>query len=259
MKKFENVILFSDIDGTLTNDDGVISKENLEAIEYFTSGGGKFIISSGRYHNYAETKLGYKSEYPIIALNGTHIYDVKSGKDLWAKSLNDKEKSVAMSLFEKCAGHDNVIVCLNCRKSTAICKTVKDLNDALFGANEIHAEAFKAVFVSDKELLNELCEYAQEHFSDIARVVKSSDTLLEVLPLGTGKHICIEKLCEYFGGDPTVVAVGDHSNDIEMITKADIGYAVENAIPELKAVADRIAPKNTEHAIAYVVKELENI
>lgn len=37
-----------------------------------------------------------------------------------------------------------------------------------------------------------------------------------------------------------VMAVGDHTNDIEVIKKAGIGVAVANADPQLKAVADYI-------------------
>ena len=36
------------------------------------------------------------------------------------------------------------------------------------------------------------------------------------------------------------MAVGDHTNDIEVIKKAGIGVAVANADPQLKEVADYI-------------------
>ena len=39
MKKFENILICTDLDGTLLKDDKSISRENLEAIEYFNDGG----------------------------------------------------------------------------------------------------------------------------------------------------------------------------------------------------------------------------
>lgn len=254
MKKFENIALFSDIDGTLTNGEGGISKENLDAIEYFTSNGGRFIISSGRHYDYSEKTLGYKPNFPIIALNGSHIYDVESGKDLWTKSLDDGAKNVALELFEIAEG-ERFVTAVNYRDETVICRNKDELKKALFGEKE----AFKAVFVGENELTSKLYDYANENFEGLARVVKSAEILTEVLPIGSGKHLCVKKVCEYFADDPTVVAVGDYTNDIEMIRDADIGYAVENALPEVKAVADRFAPKNTHHAIAYIIKELENL
>lgn len=254
MKKFENILLCSDIDGTLTYEVGKISKENLDAIEYFTENGGRFIISSGRYYDYAEKTLGYKPKGAIIALNGAHIYDTKTGNTVWAKSLDDDAKKVSLALLENVKGKD-VAVYVNFLNSTLLCKTVEELEVALYGENE----PFKSVFVAEESVASEINDYAKEHFAEKARVVKSTAILTEVLSCGTGKDVCIKKLCEYFGGKFTVVAVGDYSNDIEMIKAADIGYAVDNAIPEVKAVADRIAPDHKDHAIAYIVKELEKL
>ncbi len=46
------------------------------------------------------------------------------------------------------------------------------------------------------------------------------------------------------------------NNDISLLRMADIGYATENAIREVKAVADKIAPSNTENAIACIINSL---
>jgi hydroxymethylpyrimidine pyrophosphatase-like HAD family hydrolase len=53
------------------------------------------------------------------------------------------------------------------------------------------------------------------------------------------------------------VAVGDYENDLDMIKMAGIGYAVANACPALKAIADRITVSNDEHAIAKIIDDLD--
>lgn len=53
-----------------------------------------------------------------------------------------------------------------------------------------------------------------------------------------------------------VMAFGDHMNDLEMIKAAGCGVAMGNAIPEVKAVANRIAPTNQEYGVMSVLKEL---
>ena len=42
-----------------------------------------------------------------------------------------------------------------------------------------------------------------------------------------------------------------------MIKVADIGYAVGNAVPPLKAVADRVTVDCRDHALAHMIGELE--
>jgi hydroxymethylpyrimidine pyrophosphatase-like HAD family hydrolase len=54
-----------------------------------------------------------------------------------------------------------------------------------------------------------------------------------------------------------LVAAGDYENDISMIRAADIGYAVENATDEVKSAADRLTVDCKEHAIAAIIREIE--
>ena len=45
-----------------------------------------------------------------------------------------------------------------------------------------------------------------------------------------------------------------------MLEEADIGYAVANAIDEVKAAADRVTEqKNSEGAVAEIIGEIEKI
>lgn len=48
MGRFDGILICTDLDGTLLNSDRRISKENLEAIEYFKQEGGIFTFVTGR-------------------------------------------------------------------------------------------------------------------------------------------------------------------------------------------------------------------
>ena len=81
---------------------------------------------------------------------------------------------------------------------------------------------------------------------------------LEYVSLESGKGVAVDYLKKHLNGQiHTTVGVGDYENDITLLEYADIGYAVDNAIDCVKEVADRITVKNTEHAIAAVIKDLE--
>ena len=250
---FSGYLLCSDIDGTLVDESGKISRENLNAINYFTSNGGMFVIASGRYYDYCETKLGYKSLGPIIALNGGHIYDMKTKKSLWENSFGEREKEIALEIFETVLVEEKKAN-INYLNKYETVTDIEALKNALYGKDV----PFKVVFIAKEEIGEKICEYTREKFKDEVKVVRSLSTLTEILPLGSSKDKCLEKIVNLNPQIKTVVAVGDYENDIEMVKRADIGYAVENAIPQLKAVAKRFAPKHTENAIAYIIKELEN-
>ena len=53
MKRYEGILLCSDLDGTLyTSGTKQISPENLEAVKYFIANGGQFTFASGRPPEY---------------------------------------------------------------------------------------------------------------------------------------------------------------------------------------------------------------
>lgn len=78
--------------------------------------------------------------------------------------------------------------------------------------------------------------------------------LLEIFAPGVSKAAGVAQLKKHLGAD-RVVAFGDNLNDIPMLQAADIGVAVENALPEVKAIADIVIGKNTDNAVARFVAQ----
>lgn len=61
----------------------------------------------------------------------------------------------------------------------------------------------------------------------------------DVNPKGQSKKVGIDIFCKHFGIDLTeTMAFGDGGNDIEMLKHVNIGVAMGNANPEVKAIAD---------------------
>ena len=71
------------------------------------------------------------------------------------------------------------------------------------------------------------------------------------------KSTALKALVEEWGYSLTdVVAMGDDVNDTEMLRVSGFGVAVENALPEVKAAANRVTVSNDEDAVALIVEEL---
>ena len=65
-------------------------------------------------------------------------------------------------------------------------------------------------------------------------------------------------LANLLGDVKLLVCAGDFENDISMIESADIGYAVANSHPDVKAAADRITKRTcAEGAIAEIIEDLD--
>lgn len=78
--------------------------------------------------------------------------------------------------------------------------------------------------------------------------------MCEIAPAGNTKWSGILRLArEWEIADEEICAVGDDINDIPMLHGAGLGVAMGNALEEVKAVADRIAPGHDEDGLVHVV------
>jgi hypothetical protein len=88
-------------------------------------------------------------------------------------------------------------------------------------------------------------------------IVYSESNYLEILPQGATKGNALAALLDILNIDGLhTVAVGDNLNDLSMVRKADCGYAVANAHPGLRDIADAVTVHHEQHAIAAIVQEL---
>ena len=80
---------------------------------------------------------------------------------------------------------------------------------------------------------------------------------IDIIIPGCHKASAVERLATRWGIDASqVVAFGDGGNDIEMLRYAGVGYAVDNATDDVKAVANRTCPSNDEDGVLQVLERL---
>lgn len=80
---------------------------------------------------------------------------------------------------------------------------------------------------------------------------------VDVMPRAINKWTGCQKVIEHAGFRiDQSIAFGDGLNDMEMIQGVGLGIAMDNGHPELKAVADRIAPALLLDGIATMLEEL---
>ena len=88
MMEIKNVLVVSDLDGTLIPLSGKISRKNIEAVHCFLAAGGTFTAATGRSPSIAQPYFEQLSiTTPVIVNNGAAIYDPVAKRNLWWKEL----------------------------------------------------------------------------------------------------------------------------------------------------------------------------
>jgi hypothetical protein len=92
-------------------------------------------------------------------------------------------------------------------------------------------------------------------YTHVLRSPRYRGYMCEIAPAGATKWAGIERVARQWDiADDEICAVGDDINDLPMIQGAGLGIAMGNAIDELKAVADRIAPGHDSDGLVQVVE-----
>ena len=263
MGKFDGFLICSDVDSTLTYEAGKVSDENAKAIKYFQDEGGLFTLATGRAPSFMEHFSDrLKINAPIVSFNGTLLYNTETDKIIKTWPM---DKAVVYNVFKYLQKTYPEIWHYSFGVNTSINAQYEAKNhsaddgtlDALF--DSFPNEMFKVLTVQSEPLTLEIKRDLIDKFGNQLQFYRSWNEGLEYVSLESGKGIAVDYLKQYLNGRiHTTVGVGDYENDITLLQYADIGYAVENSIDAVKEAADRITVKNTEHAIAAVIKDLEN-
>ena len=258
MGKFAGTLLCSDFDMTLAQNE-VISPENAAAIRYFTENGGLFTIVSGRHPGFLQEHIGdFQINAPLVGYNGALILDHRTGETLYEGGRPDFEMFEFLRPFwekdlrlRRLIPHD--------RKRRVPRCTRKEYPTTINAVKK----------TTSLPLFNVLCITAPEDSEDICGAlnaaaagtpfiaVRSWNAGTELICRADEKGEAVLRLKKMTGARLLVTA-GDYENDISMLKSADIGYAVGNAIPAVKAAADRVTVPCEGHAIAAIITDLEN-
>jgi len=266
IEKISDVMIVTDIDGSLLRASAGVSKENREAIERFVAEGGDFTVSTGRVIEAAANLVGMLPiSVPSMHINGGYFYDWKQKKIVDPTYIDPISHMIAKKITERFSDLD----CYFAKEHAVNLMTKGEIlplytADRAFyhfdgGFEDIPDDIYKFIVVTHPEMMPEVREFAGSVVVPQIKFIQSSPFFLEMLPAGVSKGKALHKLAK-MSGKPieNIAAVGDFENDIEMIKAAGIGCAVANAQPEVKAAADIQLVSCEEHAIAQLIRYFED-
>lgn len=275
-KLFQGILLLSDCDGTLTDSNLRVSKENQEAIAYFQENGGVFTVATGRY---PEHIAGYHREFkpnsPIIASNGGILYDLEKQlavdmlplgehKDALERLINFVFEELPtiqqISLGGTVDNEGNFIRAKGGDAGKSFmgeCEAVCDARPVIDIIRSCTRPILRAFFIQHREYTLGNMKRLKQEFSQDFNIMAGWDMGIECLHSRCSKGEMALKLRQSMPSIHTMVAVGDYDNDISLLKAADIGYAVGNAPDFVKRHAKRITVTNEESALAKIIYELK--
>ncbi len=261
-KKYKYLVC--DYDGTLVNDDKVISPLTLKAVNDFVSRGGVFVVCTGRMTTGIDHILKKAGLSCLLAsYNGAELIDVINNKVLYRNPIDNKTCLKILSLLE---GYDvNVQFYPNnqymVRKETdktriyaknSGVETVVEKDIFKYYKQTGH-DSSKILIYDESEKLDKLFTFLQNEI-DCCEVVRSNSEQIDINKKGISKGLAIKLIADYYSTTTdNIIAVGDAGNDVAMLKSAGFPIAMGNAPKEIKNMCKAVCPDNNSDGIKYVI------
>lgn len=263
-------ILFSDLDGTLLNNQSKVSDYSIEVLHRMTGAGHKLVLASGRpLGSILEVKHLAGLDMPgvyVTANNGSVIYDCDTDVIIYTDPVPmDRVRKIwdtALSMDVHIQTYtDDSIVTL--RQDKEIDKyTIKIHIPVIYTDRPedvlIHAPAkMLAIELTDYDKLERFRQKVLGEHGDVLDALYSEPEYLEIYSKSAGKGAALTWLCNHLGVPVNdSYAAGDAMNDISMIEAAGHGIVMCNADESVQAHADIVTKySNDEDGLAKVIEE----
>jgi Cof subfamily protein (haloacid dehalogenase superfamily) len=261
-------LLALDVDGTLLSDEKLLSPENREAIQAAFRRGVHVAIASGRMTpriEPIEDLLGLDCH--ILAYNGAKVVGQRAeGRPTIVHT--PVEASVAEELIHYSRDHGLLLnLYLDDRLHAERGPTrdaLRELYATRTGAEYalvddlrsfIGCRPTKMILLAEESERDRLHDEFRARLAGRAFVTKSEPEYMEVMSCGIDKGAALLFLARHLGlGAESVMAMGDATNDTEMLAAAGLGVAMANAPAGVKAAARSVTSRsNNDSGVAEAV------
>lgn len=262
-------LLACDLDETTLTSDLRLSEGNIAAMKDALRAGKHIVFTTGRSilltQPYIDLVPGMR--YALTGTGATGI-DLVEKKDLFRTDIDDETIKWIMSAA---AGFDILpflfigkdVLCPTWTADRAEEFHVGKYADSyrkylhpegdpfpMFMENPSPVEKINLMFTNEmeKDMVYEQIQNLPVSFTSITPYV------LEINANGVSKAQGLTRLCRHLGIDMSeCIAVGNAENDMELIRKAGLGLAVENAQKEILEAADAVVPSNDNDGVAEAI------
>ena len=272
-------LYISDMDGTLLQSNGKMSAYTKEKLNDFYKKGIPFSVATARSMVSATPLLdGVHFAAPIVLMNGVFVYDTETKKAVKYHEIEHSALQKVLDCFYEKNLHPFMFLYSDDYKLSI--KYTEFDNEGMKEFYDMRVDMLEGRFTQTDDLTN--IENGQhpvyvnyyalpQYLDDVVKKLKSfpeidfayykdsysDDWLIEIYSRTASKANGAREVKEIVGAE-SITAFGDNLNDLVMLGGADVAVAVENAVPQVKEIANIIIGNNNDDSVVKYIQEKEN-
>jgi 5-amino-6-(5-phospho-D-ribitylamino)uracil phosphatase len=252
-----------DLDGTLLNDSKQVSDQTVDALCGLPERGVRVVIASARpprsvRHIYQSLKLDTWQ----INHNGAVIWDEVARRVVFHQPMDgdvvrriiDHARSLFPEVLVSIETEDRWLTDrLDPQHTTETGRLFQP--DRIASVAEMCAEPMtKLLLLGREDMISQLAPVIAETHPD-THVMRTDADLIQIMDGSVDKSTALRRVAAHYEIPMRqVMAIGDAINDIPMLDAAGVAIAMDNAKPEVKRIADWVAPSNNDHGVQAALK-----
>ncbi|MBQ0733954.1 HAD family hydrolase [Aquimarina celericrescens] len=256
-------LVSTDMDGTLLNSKGEVSRHFFQLFEELNEMGVTFVAASGRqYYSIIDKLKPIKDDIFVIAENGA--LTMQQGKELQTTVIDRETYLELLDITRELKG-SQVILCG--RKKGYIEDYGQDFIDMFSeyydryeivdDLAEVTDDLYLKIAICNQKGSEKYLYPALKHLEDRLKVKVSGEIWLDLSHNLANKGHALQQLQENHHILPEETMVfGDYNNDLEMMTRATYSFAMENAHPNIKAIANYTTKSNNDNGVEYILHKM---
>ena len=263
------VLIATDVDGTLLDDDEHITDRTRDVIRAAVADGARFVLATGRPPRWIRPVVDALGFAPVaVCANGAVIYDPATDRIVSARTLPAEALAGLAAIAERAIPGAGLAVerVGNSAHDAATPQFVSSPgyehawlnpdNTEVSRTDLVSAPAVKLLIRKSGARSADMAVELAKYLTDEGDITYSTNNgLIEIVPRGISKATGVDQVAAPLGIDATgIVAFGDMPNDVPMLRWSGTGVAMGNAHPEAIAAADEVTAPNSEDGLAKVLE-----
>ena len=258
-------MIVTDMDGTLCHKDKSMPEGIFDLIvKLHQDHGIYFVVASGRqYYSLSKSFLPIIDHVYFIAENGTMIVQGEGEKVLSVSTIDNEAVATFIKILrkipnthiilcgEKCAYYESEETPIFIKNIEPYYSKRQKVDDLLNVKDNLLKIAVLNLDGTKEHVYPKLSDYYDDYLCSV-----SAFEWIDIMVKDVNKGCGLNMLQKILGvGKENTMAFGDFMNDYEMLQEAKYSFAMKNAIPEIKEIANYVTEYSNEED--GVKKEIE--